>query len=211
MASRAPYHHGDLRTALLDAALAMVARDGAAAVSLRGVARAAGVSAMAPYHHFADRAALVAAVAAIGFDRLYADKLEALATTGPAPRAALVAGSRAYVAFILDNPELYRLMKAPELADRAAYPVLAAAAARPAAKLGALVAGLGPLAISATAAAEMLWAFAHGLGLLAIDGYLGSRAEVLARAEAGATAMIAGLVSGQRGLALPPSRPRLGG
>ncbi|MFZ4690797.1 MAG: TetR/AcrR family transcriptional regulator [Polymorphobacter sp.] len=192
MASRASYHHGDLRAALLAAALEVVERDGASALTLRGVARAAGVSAMAPYHHFADRGALVAAVAVIGYERLYAAKLAALAAAPIEPRAALIAGSRAYVAFILDHPELYRLMKGPELADRAAYPALAAAAAKPAARLGALIAGLGPLTLSTTTAAEMLWAFVHGLGLLAIDGYLGERDAVLRRAEVGAGAMITG-------------------
>lgn len=195
MARPAPYHHGDLRTALVDAALAIVARDGAAAVTLRGVARHAGVSAMAPYHHFADRAALVAAVAEVGFERLYAEKLVALAAAAADPRSALVAGSRAYVAFILDNPELYRLMKGPELADRAAHPALAAAAAKPAAKLAALIAELGPLAVATGTAAQMLWAFVHGLGLLAIDGYLGDRTSVLAHAESGATALLDGLAT----------------
>jgi AcrR family transcriptional regulator len=193
MASRAPYHHGDLRAALLDAALAIITRDGAAAVTLRGVARHAGVSAMAPYHHFADRAALVAAVAEAGFERLYTEKLAALAAAPADPRSALVAGSRAYVAFILDNPELYRLMKGPELADRAAHPALAAAAAKPAAKLAALIAELGPLTVSTGTAARMLWAFVHGLGLLAIDGYLGERAAVLTNAETGAAALLDGL------------------
>ncbi|OYU16125.1 MAG: TetR family transcriptional regulator [Alphaproteobacteria bacterium PA4] len=192
MATSAPYHHGDLRTALLAAALAMLADGGAAALTLRGVARAAGVSAMAPYHHFADRAALVAAVATIGFERLYAEKLAALAAAPAGPRAALIAGTRAYVAFILANPELYRLMKGSELADRRAYPDLAAAAALPSRKLAALIAGLGPLRVDAAMAAEMLWAFAHGLGLLAIDGYLGNHADVLARAEAGAAALLDG-------------------
>lgn len=193
MVGPAPYHHGDLRTALLDATLAIVARDGAAAVTLRGVARQAGVSAMAPYHHFADRAALVAAVATVGFERLYAEKLAALAAAPAGPRSALIAGSRAYVAFILDNPELYRLMKGPELADRTAHPALAAAAAKPAAKLAALIAELGPLTVSTGTAAQMLWAFVHGLGLLAIDGYLGEKTAVLAHAGTGAAALLDGL------------------
>ncbi len=195
MAGPAPYHHGDLRSALLDAALVMVEREGAASLSLRGLARAAGVSAMAPYHHFADRAALVAALAEIGFQRLYADKLSALAAADPGPQSVLVAGARAYVTFILDNPELYRLMKAPELADRSGYPSLAATAALPAAKLAELIANLGPINVSADAASQMLWAFTHGLGLLAIDGYLGGRDAVLALTDAGAKALLRGLLA----------------
>lgn len=193
MASRASYHHGDLRAALLDAALVIVARDGAAALTLRGVARAAGVSAMAPYHHFADRAALIAAVAVIGFDRLFDQKLGALASAPADARSALIAGSRAYVAFILDNSELYRLMKGPDVTDRAAHPALALAAARPGAKLAELIAMLGPLSVPTATAAQMLWAFVHGLGLLTVDGFLGHRDAVLATAEAGAAALLDGL------------------
>lgn len=194
MSAPTRYHHGDLRAALLEAALAMVAAQGAGALSLRAVARAAGVSPMAPYHHFADRAALVAAVAQIGFERLYAAKLAALADID-SPVQGLVAGTRAYVAFMLDNPELYRLMKGPELADRAAHPGLAAAAALPAAKLAGLVAALGPLSVSPDAAAHSLWCFAHGLGLLAIDGYGAGRDATLRLAEAGAAALLTGFAA----------------
>ena len=192
MASRAPYHHGDLRSALVTAALALIAECGSSSLTLRGVARAAGVSAMAPYHHFPDRAALVAAVATVGFERLYAAKLAALAVIDPQPLPALVAGTRAYVAFILDNPQLYRLMKGAELADRSAHPALAAAAALPAAKLAELVRGLGPLSVSPEAAALSLWSFSHGLGLLAIDGYVSDRHQVLRLAETGAAALLTG-------------------
>lgn len=180
MSDPASYHHGDLRNAVLQAALAIVeggVQGGAAALSLRAVARAAGVSAMAPYHHFADRNALVAALAEIGFQRLYTEKLAALEAIDD-PVAALVAGSRAYVAFIIANPKLYRLMKAPELVDRSAYPGLARAAEAPAAKLQSLLTDLaesGRLGgTTPPAAAAMLWGLVHGLGLLAIDGYVPS-------------------------------------
>src|SRR5215207_8044733 len=64
------YHHGDLRDALVRAALDILVNEGPEALTLRGVARAAGVSQAAPYRHFADRRALVAAVAEEGFKRL---------------------------------------------------------------------------------------------------------------------------------------------
>jgi AcrR family transcriptional regulator len=191
-APQSRYHHGDLRAALLAAALAQVETGGVATLSLRGVARSAGVSAMAPYHHFADRAALLAAVAEIGFHRLYAEKLAAIAGKEKDARAALAAGTRAYVGFIIANPALYRLMKSPELAERSAFPALAAAARLPGERLAALVAGLGPLQVPVPAVAQLLWAFAHGTGLLAIDGYIVG--DPLALAEAGALALIDGLV-----------------
>ncbi|WP_188946507.1 TetR/AcrR family transcriptional regulator, partial [Polymorphobacter multimanifer] len=132
----------DLGATLVAEALTILERDGLAALSLRGVARAAGVSAMAPYHHFADRTALLAAVAVVGFERLYAAKMAATQGVDD-PRAALVAGSRAYVRFVIENPALYRLMKGPEMAERGAHPALAAAAARPAASLARLLREMG--------------------------------------------------------------------
>jgi AcrR family transcriptional regulator len=189
------YHHGDLRTALLAAALGAVETGGASSLSLRAVARAAGVSPMAPYHHFKDRSALVAAVAEAGFRRLYAMKLEALESVAAAdPQAALIAGSTAYVAFILENPELYRLMKSAELADRSAHPDLAAAAALPSAKLAELfraLAAAGKLNTSPQTAAAMLWSYTHGLGVLVIDGYI-ARDRALAMAGDGARALLRG-------------------
>ncbi len=196
MAQPASYHHGDLRSALLAAALSAVETGGASSLSLRSIARAAGVSPMAPYHHFKDRSALVAAVAEAGFRRLYAMKLAALETVAAHdPQAALIAGSTAYVAFILENPELYRLMKSAELADRSAHPDLAEAAALPSAKLAELfraLAAAGKLNTSPQTAAAMLWSFTHGLGILVIDGYV-PRERALALAAEGAAALLKGL------------------
>jgi AcrR family transcriptional regulator len=197
MATAPGYHHGDLRAALLDAALETIARDGVTALSLRALARKAGVSPMAPYHHFADRAELLAAVAESGFRRLYAEKLAALAASDGSAEETLVAGTRAYVVFILDNPALYRLMKSADLADRSPYPDLRQAAELPSARLAEMIAELaarGRLTTMPPAdVGRVIWAFAHGLGLLAIDGYVpGDRDAVLALAEAGARALVAG-------------------
>ena len=187
------HYDGDLKAALVNAARAIVERDGAAALSLRGVARATGVSAMAPYHHFKDRAALVAAVAAAGFDQLYTDKIAALATAPGDPASRIVAGSIAYVRFVADHPELYRLMKSPELANRSAHPALAAAAARPGASLHAMLAELGQAGrlhgISASDAGQILWALVHGIGTLAVDNYLANPESL---AGDGAAALLAG-------------------
>lgn len=187
------HYDGDLKAALIDTARAIVERDGAAALSLRGVARATGVSAMAPYHHFTDRSALVAAVAAAGFDQLYTDKIAVLANAPGDPAQRIVAGSIAYVRFVADHPELYRLMKSPELANRSAHPALATAAARPGASLHAMLAELAAAGrlhgISASAAGEIIWALVHGIGTLAVDNYL-INPETLA--ADGAAALLAG-------------------
>ena len=75
-----PYHHGDLRRALLRAAVVILEREGPSALSLRAVAREAGVSPAAPYHHFKDKSELLNAVATEGFNRLKAALAEAFAT-----------------------------------------------------------------------------------------------------------------------------------
>src|SRR5688572_16491897 len=76
------YHHGNLRAALLDAGLRIVAEDGVDAVSLRAVARRANVSHSAPYHHFSNKAELLAALAAAGFERMVTDIQAEIARLG---------------------------------------------------------------------------------------------------------------------------------
>ena len=105
----AAYHHGDLQRALVQAGRRVLERDGLAAMSLRAVAREAGVSAAAPYHHFEDRAALLYAVACEGSLTL-ADLLRRAGEAHPPGRGRMVAVGVAYVEFGLDNPALYQLM-----------------------------------------------------------------------------------------------------
>lgn len=195
------YHHGDLRSALIRVALALVEKDGESALTMRRVADGAGVSAMAAYHHFANRADLVAATAAAGFERLYTDKLAALAAHRDDPRAALIAGTVSYVAFVVANPALYRLMGSVERADAGRSADLAAAAAAPVASLSGLVRALAAAGGIGDAdpgdVARQLWAFAHGLGHLVIEGYLAVDAGAAARlAGDGARALLNGLVRG---------------
>src|ERR1700687_2992314 len=79
--SKATYHHGDLRAALVRAAMELLEESGETALSLRAVARCAGVSPAAPYRHYADREALVSAIAAVGYREL----AERLAAAHPSP------------------------------------------------------------------------------------------------------------------------------
>ena len=121
------YHHGDLRQALVKAALEITHREGVAAVGLRAVARAVGVSQTAPYRHFADKAALLAAAAEAGFVALG----ESLASTVAAATTAdelLRAQGVAYVRFAADNPAWFRLMFGHEVGDRRQHSTLRAAA-----------------------------------------------------------------------------------
>lgn len=120
MTGKDTYHHGDLRRALMDGALALVRARGMRALSLREVASQVGVSAAAPYHHFADKAALVRA---LGFEALgELDRRMAAAEVEAAddPLERLLAIGGAYVRFALERPEYAAVMRAPEMSEPAA-------------------------------------------------------------------------------------------
>jgi AcrR family transcriptional regulator len=103
-----PYHHGDLRRALVDAARRLLEAEGPSALSLRAVAREAGVSPAAPYHHFKDKAELLDAVAHEGWTMLQEEMAKAKGLAhGPHQLTAL---GIAYVVFARENPALYRVM-----------------------------------------------------------------------------------------------------
>lgn len=120
MTRRRGQHHGDLRRALLDAALELVGEAAPDRLSLRAVARRAGVSPAAPYHHFPDKTALLAAVACEGFEQLMHAQ-DALACTDPAEH--LHTMSATYVRFALAHQTHYAVMflaspgEVPETAD----------------------------------------------------------------------------------------------
>jgi len=169
----APYHHGDLRRALIDTALSMVTEEGAWNFTLREVARRAGVSHMAPYNHFEDKSALLAEVAALGFQSLR-QTLEAAARGQPrSARQAFAGIAAAYVRFGVEHPAHYRLMFGAELAEKARYPALQAASDSTFAVLtGVLERGhasgqvrRGVVRDQALAA----WSLVHGLTTLVLD------------------------------------------
>lgn len=123
-----PYHHGDLRAALLRSAERTLREKGAAALSLRELARATGVSHAAPGRHFKDKQALLDALALAGYERLN-QALSAATDAGPDAdfEQRLTALARAYLGFAVDNPELLELMFArkhePDSSDRLAAAV----------------------------------------------------------------------------------------
>lgn len=104
-----PYHHGDLSRALIDAARRLLESEGPSALSLRAVAREAGVSPAAPYHHFKDKGELLEAVATEGWDMLN-DSLSAARKSAHSVKDKLTALGVAYVVFARENPSLYRIM-----------------------------------------------------------------------------------------------------
>lgn len=178
--SSQPYHHGDLRAALLDAAEVLLERDGIQALTLRAAARAAGVSHAAPAHHFGDLAGLLSDLAATGYTRFRAALVTEMAAASPAPMDRLHAMGFGYVRFARAHPGLFLLMFRSERLDparpalreamEAAYGALAeaAAAAGSPTRAGSEVLPMSGRLADVTAA----WAIAHGLAMLVIDGRL---------------------------------------
>src|SRR5215472_1507516 len=122
-----PYHHGDLRHALIRAGLALLEEAGAANLDLRKVARKAGVSHAAPYRHFADKQALVAAINEEGFQWL-AERIQATLREVPAePFEQLLGVALAYVRFAQEHPRLMREMFSGLTIERESFASLHAA------------------------------------------------------------------------------------
>ncbi len=115
--AKSGYHHGDLAHALVEAAMKLVESDGPDALSLRDLAASLGVSRAAPYRHFVDRDALLAAVAAKGFEAL-ADVYEAARTSAGDGPTRMRRAMRDYVAFAWSRPGLHRLMFESDLLRR---------------------------------------------------------------------------------------------
>lgn len=166
--SERPYHHGDLRAALLDAADTLLDQGGDGAVSLREVARMAGVSPTAAYRHFADKEALLASLAARHFQQFGA------ALTGKP----LEEMGQAYIRFALERPGRFRLMFGPVLRRMNQHAELKAAS-------DAALAGLHGAA-SSRGAALRAWGMVHGLAHLMLDGVLPLDEATVARVVAGA-------------------------
>ena len=162
------YHHGHLRAACVEAGVRLVEDEGPDAVTIRGVARIAGVSHTAPLHHFRDRHELLDAVADRGFD-LLVERLDASLAPDATPTEALRAYGRAYVDHAVTHRGLFTLMFRPtgEIQGEASYRRLIdlCAAAQAAGELP----GDDPFRL-----ALLLWSSVHGLAALYATSNLGS-------------------------------------
>lgn len=169
MAARKPYHHGDLRAALLDASRTLIRRKGLHGFTLREVARRAGVSHNAPYRHFRDRNDLLAAIAEEGFNLLTAKVREA-ASKGAGPLDGLRLAGIAYVQFGLDRPEEFNVMFSI-VPDPGIHPSAKAAADAAFKSLLALIVDCQRAGLLARyeplTAARIVWAQVHGITELA--------------------------------------------
>lgn len=159
------YHHGSLREAVIEAGLAMLEEGGSESVSIREAARRIGVSSAAVFRHFSNREAVLAVMAARGFQDL-ATHLENAQRSDDDPIKAM---GVAYVGFALRHPGLFRLMFGSGLLNQVRYPDLQSQAAN---AFSFLDAAAGSGADLNRNAAISRWARVHGLAHLALDGLL---------------------------------------
>jgi AcrR family transcriptional regulator len=172
---RRPYHHGNLRRALLDEALVTIRAEGVNGLTLREIGARLGVSRTALYRHFADKRALLTAVATEGF-RTLRQQLVTTWEEGGRGRAAFQSMGVAYIRFAVANPSHYRVMfggfvdqqvQEPELAAEAEAAFQALVDALTALRLDAVVRGDDTVLM-----ARFVWAVVHGVAILGIDGQL---------------------------------------
>jgi AcrR family transcriptional regulator len=168
MTDEKPYHHGDLRSALVAAAEVELVERGIEAFSLRSVAKRAGVSHAAPAHHFGDANGLLTALAAEGYRQLLATQLRREAQAAANPVAQLVASGLGYIDFAMERPALFRLVFGSARPDHSQRDLQAAGSVTYT-HLTDLVFAAGGRTVAAESA---IWAMAHGLADLMSAGRL---------------------------------------
>jgi AcrR family transcriptional regulator len=176
---RKQYHHGDLKNALIRAGAEILATEGAAALTLRRAAGRAGVSHSAPYAHFADKQALVAAISTEGL-RILGDRIaDAMARHADDPLRRIAEMAWATVRFALEQPDQYRVTFSSVIEEESAYPDYVETAhqsfdalvraVRSGQEAGAIPPG------PANVAAVGLWSLVHGFASLLVNNQLPSR------------------------------------
>lgn len=176
MPKKKTYHHGDLKNALIKAGVEILAKDGVSGLSLRKVASKAGVSHAAPYSHFTDKQALIAAISTEGFRQLY-ERMSAVAEEYKTkPSRQLVEAAWTYVQFALDDRDRFKVMFSGVLEKEKEYPEFVAEAQRNfqlvkmivEANQAAGVLRSGPSDLIALSA----WGIIHGFIMLLLEGQI---------------------------------------
>jgi AcrR family transcriptional regulator len=185
-ASKTPvssYHHGSLRDALLRVAQKILEKDGIAQLSLRRVARATGVSAAAPYHHFAGKQALLDAIAAQGFATLTAEMRKRMGKENDSV-GRLDASGIGYVVFAVQNPTLFQLMFRGDRGKFSSKSELSKAREMAYGVLESAVAASSPDGEARPMLCLKLWALVHGIAKLIVEGAIRPSMYGLASSEA---------------------------
>jgi AcrR family transcriptional regulator len=170
----------DLRQKVLEASVALIEEGGLDRLSMREVARKAGVSHQAPYHYFEDREAILAAVAGEGFEKMEQSLVRATAQSGEEPVKAVEAMGRAYVDFALRHPGYFQAMFRSDAVPLDHYPEVRR---REDEAFGNLVEGIGKAFVhhpaeDRQAIAVACWAMVHGLATLILEGSLARKLKI---------------------------------
>jgi AcrR family transcriptional regulator len=170
---RDQYHHGDLKNALIQAGIDILAADGLPALTLRSVARKAGVSHAAPYAHFAHKQALIAAISTAGYHRLY-ERLSAAATRfEQAPLQRLIETSWAYMSFALDHTAHFKITFSAIVEKAGDYPDFIDISRRNLELVEEIVKDCQDAGVLAPGPSDTLavtvWALVHGLVSLVLE------------------------------------------
>ncbi len=181
------YHHGDLKAAMIGAALQLVRQKGPRGFTLNEASRSAGVSVSAPYNHFKDKDALLIEIVLLG-NRTLETELRAAADTVAPPREKLLAVYLAYVSFAERHPDLFAVMFQSGI-DKTHYPEVQASSAKAFEVAAILALQIEPSQTSAQQLAMAIWTMAHGFATLSVEGAIASvgipeakgSAEALAR------------------------------
>jgi len=183
------YHHGNLRRALLDAALDIAVRKGPHGVTLSEAGRQAGVSSGAPFHHFANKDELMAALVEEGAQLLTDAAAAEMSQAGERPADVFLAIGIAHVKFAVAHPAHFRVMAVPEFAAQAQSPIMDAAIRSSNAAVQSILASKRPGAKATRATVELAArSLMHGLATMFVDGQLSregigpEEAEEVARA-----------------------------
>jgi len=176
MPKKKSYHHGDLKNALIKAGLEILAKDGVSGMSLRKVAKKAGVSHAAPYAHFADKQALIAAISTEGFRQLY-DRVSVVAEENKInPSRQLVEAAWTYVQFAMDDRDRFKVMFSGVLEKEKEYPEFVMESQRNFQLVKMIVEANQVSGILRSGPSDLMalsaWGIVHGFVMLLLEGQI---------------------------------------
>lgn len=168
------YHHGDLKNALIEAGVEILAKEGVSGLTLRKVALHAGVSHSAPYAHFPDKQSLIAAITTESFNQLYAELEAAISPYSKNPKKQLLEGAKAYVRFAEENIDTFKIMFSGVLEKEKDYPAFVEISSKTFKLVVGVVQACQNAGILPTAPADLMavsvWGQIHGIVSLALEG-----------------------------------------
>jgi AcrR family transcriptional regulator len=168
------YHHGDLKNALIEAGIKILSKEGVGGLSLRKVAKQAGVSHSAPYAHFTDKQSLIAAISTEGFKQLYNELDAAILSHADDPKQQLLEGAWAYVQFAMNNTDAFKIMFSGVLEKERDYPSFVEISHNTFGRVMDIVRACQEAGILRPAPPEMMavavWGQLHGIISLILEG-----------------------------------------